>query len=376
MIDVCRNRAVLGSLYAVALGAAFFRRQNPRRKAAGGHLAAFHDRVWRDAAARAGASYTPIGAGVAEIERGGRVARVSGNVSSIDDPVTLEVAANKPLTYRFLATWGLPTPRHAVFTLGSMAAAAGFLRSGPGECVVKPAANTGGGRGVSTGIRTPLQLARAAATAAVYADELLIEEQQQGDNYRLLYLDGRLLDAFVRRPPTVVADGRSTVAALVRRSNEARDRFGATLSQVQLTVDYDMKRTLAKQGLALGSVPAEGTVVTVKTVVNENCGADNATATHLFCPEVIAAGAQAAGALRVRLAGVDLITRDPSVPLAESGGTILEVNTPPNYYYHYNKRDGAFPVAVHVLEQLLPPAPPRPGVPDGAAPARAQEVPL
>ena len=32
---------------------------------------------------------------------------------------------------------------------------------------------------------------------------------------------------------------------------------------------------------------------------------------------------------------------------------ILEVNTPPNYYFHYHKRDGSFPVAVHVLERLL-----------------------
>jgi cyanophycin synthetase len=228
-----------------------------------------------------------------------------------------------------------------------------FMESSPRECVIKPAKGTGGGRGVTTGIRRRLHLALAAASAAVYGDDLLIEEQLEGDNYRLLYLDGVLLDAFVRKPPTAVADGHSTVFRLVRRANAERLRHGFVLSQVLLSVDQDMRRTLAKQRLSLRSVPPEGTVVTLKTVVNENCGADNTTATDLLCDSIIEAGARAADALEVRLAGVDVVTRDPAVPLEESGGAVIEVNTTPGFYYHYHKRDGAFPVAVHVLQKLL-----------------------
>jgi len=88
-------------------------------------------------------------------------------------------------------------------------------------------------------------------------------------------------------------------------------------------------------------------------VVNENRGDDNATATGMLCASIIEDGARAATALHVRLAGIDIITRDPTVPLADSGGVIIEVNTTPNYYYHYNKADGRFPVAIHVLENLL-----------------------
>jgi hypothetical protein len=50
---------------------------------------------------------------------------------------------------------------------------------------------------------------------------------------------------------------------------------------------------------------------------------------------------------------VDIITTDPSLPLADTGGVILEVNAPPNFYYHYQKPDGPFPVAHHVLNRLL-----------------------
>lgn len=353
MLDPWLNRAVLGALHAAALGRAFLRYRNPRRQATGRHLVAFYERAWREAAERHGATLEVLAPGLCEVRRGEARVRVFENGCPIDDPVTQTIAGDKALSYRLLERAGLPTPRHAVFTFRTIDVAARFLSGSAVDCVVKPAAGTGGGRGVTTGIRTRGQLARAAAAAAVYGDELLVEEQFVGTNYRLLYLDGRLIDAFARRPPTAVADGRASVARLVRQANAARLRYGSGLSQVLLTVDLDMRRTLAKQGLSLRSVPREGTVVTLKTVVNENCGSDNTTATSELAPEVVEEGARAAGAVGVRLAGVDLITPDPTVPLSRAGGAVIEVNTPPNYYYHYHKRDGAFPVAPHVLEHLL-----------------------
>src|SRR5665213_3192489 len=222
-----------------------------------------------------------------------------------------------------------------------------------GECVIKPATGTGGGRGVTTGVRTVWQLGRAAAAAAVYGDTLLIEEQIGGDNYRLLYLDGELLDAFVRKPPTVIGDGRSTVARLLHAQNSDRLRHGSGQSQALLSIDLDMRRTLAKQKLSLRSVPARGMEVVLKTVVNDNCGIDNSNAARLLCPSIVEDAAKAVRALQIRLAGVDVITAAPTVPLAKSGGAILEVNAPPNFYYHYHKSDGACPVAVHVLRRLM-----------------------
>jgi hypothetical protein len=48
-----------------------------------------------------------------------------------------------------------------------------------------------------------------------------------------------------------------------------------------------------------------------------------------------------------------LITTDPGVPLAESGGAIIEANGTPNLYYHYHKSDSVFPAAVPLLRRLL-----------------------
>ncbi|MDB5318727.1 MAG: cphA [Phycisphaerales bacterium] len=353
MFNPLLHPLTLRGLSMIAMAKAFLRYRNPRRRAIGRHHTAFYERAWREAAAQLGATCKSLGSGIVEIELDGVRTRVVENTSGIDDPVTLAVLSDKLITYNILREESLPVPRHAAFSLKDLSAALDFLESSRVDCVVKPASGTGGGRGVTTGIRTRWQLGRAAAVAAVYCDELIIEEQIAGDNYRLLYLDGELIDAFVRRHPSIVGDGRSSVARLVRDVNDDRSRHGAGKSQVLLTTDLDMRRTLAKQGLTLRSVPQAGKSVILKTVVNENAGADNSSAARLLCPSIVEDGARAVRALRVRLAGVDIITTDPAVPLTESGGVMLEVNAPPNYYYHYQKQDGPFPVANHVLKRLL-----------------------
>jgi D-alanine-D-alanine ligase-like ATP-grasp enzyme len=218
---------------------------------------------------------------------------------------------------------------------------------------VKPARDSGAGHGVTTGITDRNSLARAAALAASYGEALLIEQQIAGANYRLLYLDGTLLDAVLRKPPTVIGDGRATMRTLVDRANELRLAQGASNAQFLLTTDLDMRRTLEAQKLSFRSVPALGAVVVLKTVINENGGIDNETVTESICESIIADGARATVAVGSRLAGVDVITPDPTIPLADSGGVICELNTTPGLYYHYHKADGSTAVAVPILERLL-----------------------
>jgi D-alanine-D-alanine ligase-like ATP-grasp enzyme len=225
--------------------------------------------------------------------------------------------------------------------------------------VVKPA-HGAGGRGVTTGVISSFDLLRAAVAAAAYESTLVVEQQVEGNLYRLLYLDGELVDAVLRKSPTVVADGRSSVRQLIRLENRARLEAGRKFAQALVSLDMDMRRTLAKQRLSLSSKPKKGTVVTLKTVINENSAADNFPATGLLCRSIIEDGAAAAKAVGARLAAVDLVTRDPAVSLAQSDGVILEVNTTPGYHCHYYRQGEGCPVAVHVLSYIFG-TPVRPG---------------
>jgi len=71
--------------------------------------------------------------------------------------------------------------------------------------------------------------------------------------------------------------------------------------------------------------------------------------------DVVSVTRRAAAALGVRLAGVDVVTSDLSVPLASSGGVVLEVNPIPGLFHHYNvsNPNGASRVAIPILEALL-----------------------
>jgi cyanophycin synthetase len=310
----------------------------------------FYLKLWSRAADEIGAAVVKSHGDLLTIARGRAEAKVFRNYTDLDGPVTLRAAGMKPLVHELLRARSIPTPAYETFSLNRLHVALDFLRAHT-PCVVKPATGTGAGAGVATGITTRRQLINAAIAAAGHGGELLIEQQIAGTNLRLLYLDGKLLDAVERRPPTVVGDGNSTVARLVRSANQDRSERGSLAAQVFLKYDLDVERTLAEQGLSWRAVPESGCVVRVKTVINDNAAVDNVSIVDVVAKEIVEAGRQAAEAVNVRLAGVDVVTPDVTADLISAGGVILEINTTPGLYIHEGKQP--LPVAVPILEACL-----------------------
>jgi D-alanine-D-alanine ligase-like ATP-grasp enzyme len=312
----------------------------------------FYRKVWQEAAEAVGASLRPLDASLLEIRCGDLVVRVRDNLTSLDDPVTVLVAGDKPLVYRLFAERGIPVPKHLLCSSRDLVSAWRFVQTTSRPCVVKPARSSAGGTGITTGIRGRGRLATAMARAGAYCDDLVIEHQLDGGVYRLLYFDGVLLDAVLRRPPTVRGDGRSSVAQLIEAENQDRARGGIEASQSLIKIDWELRHTMRDQGYGLHSIPAMGAMVRVKNVVNDNRRDDNESAVECLCPSIIETGAEAAAATGARLAGVDVMTTDPAIPLRESHGAVLEVNTTPGYYCHYMRRGRGVPVAAMLLQRL------------------------
>ncbi|MGH7984755.1 MAG: hypothetical protein ACREQX_00490 [Candidatus Binataceae bacterium] len=313
----------------------------------------FYTRAWLNAAEALGARCIASPGGITEIKRGSREIRVSASTTSLDSAATIERASDKAAVRSLLARTGIPVPRHIEITLGEFREALSMLSSSPVPLVVKPAANTGSGAGVSTSVTTPHQLRIAVAWARAFGPRVLVEEQLDGDCYRVLMMDGEVLDIVLRHPPTIVADGTSTIRQMLSRENALRLEAGTARAQVLIRNDPDLRNTLAAQGLNLRSRPTLGRMVIVKRVINDNGGRDNSSAVGLLCPAILASAREAADVLHARLVGVDIICHDPTVPLERSGGAILEVNTTPGFYYHYHKADVSFAVADHVLHKFF-----------------------
>ena len=329
-------------------------RIHPDARRAKAQRAGFYRTVWKDAAVALGASVRELDGDVIEIRRAERRTRVFRNYTPLDDPITLRVAGNKPLVLQLMADAGLPIVEHRLFYLRTIQDALAFLAEAGGPCVVEPARGTGAGQGVTTGITKRLQLLLAAAGSGIMPwGALLVEREVEGANYRLLFLDGELLDAVRRLPPSVTGDGTSTVTQLIRTANRCRLEQGYQLAQTVLQVDRDMRRTLARQNLHMAAVPAAGVRVALKTAINSNTADENEPVTGELCQAVVDAAAKAAAVVGARLAGVDIITPDPSRPLEDVNGVILEVNTTPGFHFHYHRKGEGIPVAERVLESVF-----------------------
>ena len=304
---------------------------------------------WSKAAASLGAHFAELAPGVWEVRRGTQRTQLVNYVTQSDDPVLLQLAGDKPYGYRLAADAGVPVPRHCVVTLGAVAEAARFLEETRVPLVVKPAAGSSSGLGVSTGVRTRRELIAAMALASLYGDRILVERMVPGESYRILYLAGCALHAVRRRGTRVVGDGRRALSALLIEGGYAA-----------LKDDPMLQHTLAAQGMSLSTVPRAGDVVLVRglppgrvarqelrTVYDESVLAHCSAA-------LIREGAEVVCRLGSELAGIDLITTNPAVSLHASGGAFIEINTTPGIHHHYLPGDVPdTPVAVTVLEHLL-----------------------
>jgi cyanophycin synthetase len=316
-------------------------------------------RIWSEAARACGVPLSELGGGFFELGSGAARARVWLHVTPLDDEVALRLALDKTSTNSLLAAEGLPVPEHVSFSLADPDPALRRVEAG-GVWVVKPAGGTSSGQGTTVGVRSAEELLRASARASRSSESQLLERQVEGDEYRLLLLDGEPLGAVRRSAPSVAGDGVSSVAGLVRAENRRRlDALGEAGLKL-ITLDLDALLTLAREGAGPRTVPPAGTELRVKTARSQ-AGRRDSEAVELgaFAEELVEEARRAAATLGLRLAGVDLISSDPGRSLAASGGAIVEVNGTPGLHYHYlvSNPEAAPPVAVPILKRMLEAAP-------------------
>lgn len=317
----------------------------------------FYRQIWSDAAAAIGASFEEIDPDLWQITLKDKKTIIHNFRTAIDNPVVLHLAGDKALAYRMMAASGLTVPNHRLFDYRRIQAAQTFMDQNPGSCfVVKPAWGTSGSAGVTTRIRNARQCAAAVALSSIYHEQVLIERQVCGETYRVLVLDGKPLHVVKRKGLIVVGNGRSTVRELAEE--KAGKEMGASLRL--MLDDPGFETDIRCQGLTTASVPdrdervlirahlsGRATPSELRTVFTDDASAEVSEA-------VLEQAVQAAAALHVTFAGVDIVTVDPAIPLDRSGGAIIEINTTPGLHHHY--RGGVClgnSPTVAVLEYLL-----------------------
>ncbi len=315
----------------------------------------FYIKFWTDASNAIGASMVDIGYGFFKITKGDNKTYVRNFNVMLDDNLTLNIAGNKPFVLNILSDYDFQIPRFLEYKIEQLAKAESFLTSLGKNAVVKPASGTGAGRGVTTHISDIKKLHKASIFASSFCDTLLIEEQVEGDSFRLLYIEGEFIDALRRDPPVVIGDGKSTIKKLIEQENNKRIKSDEILTFHPLIIDMECKLKLKEQCLSISSVLNMNQKVIVKTVVNQNSCFENHVVRDEIHPSIVSTGQQIVNELGITLGGIDVITSDITVPLQQSGGVINEINTTPGLHHHslVFEKNKILPIGEMVLNYIF-----------------------
>ncbi|MCC7276517.1 MAG: hypothetical protein IT561_27890, partial [Alphaproteobacteria bacterium] len=244
------------------------------------------------------------------------------------------IASDKRAANQMLRSAGVPAARQRVVAdATALSAAAGELGL---PLVVKPS-DARLQAGVTFLYRVE-DAERAFGEAAAHGSAVVAESFLPGREYRILVIDGAVVEAFERPPPLVVGDGAATIAELVARENAKPDRGpwrdGFPIGPI--TLDAQSAAFLAHEGKSVDHVPAAGEVVATHPMPMLRFGGhERVEVTGRIHPDNRALAIRALAILGLDVGGIDFRTPDITRSWREVGAGVCEVNPQPDLSAHY-----------------------------------------
>jgi cyanophycin synthetase len=279
--------------------------------------------------------------------------RIQATVTSSTSHIAVELASDKEETNKILATLGLPVPKQELVQSEAQAIRAANRVGFP--VVTKPY-NGNHGRGISIRLCTDEEVAQGYAAAREHARSVIVETFLEGDDHRLLVVNGNLVAATRRTPGHVVGDGKHTVAQLVESVNQdPRRGVGHEKVLTRLELDAQAQKMLQNAGLTADSIAEPGLVVLLRSTANLSTGGTATDVTDVIHPDNREMAERAVRAIGLDVGGVDFLSKDITESYRTIGGGICEVNAAPGFRMHVAPSEGTpRDVAAPVIDMLFP----------------------
>ncbi len=305
-----------------------------------------------DAAVNARIPVVPLSQGnLVILGHGTRQRRIWTAETDRTSAIAESIASDKDLAKQLIAPCGIPVPEGQLIRTADAAVAAAEEIGYP--VVVKPGE-------ASRGEAVFLDLADAAAVRVAFAaarevdSTVIVEKYIEGEEHRLLVVGDKVVAATRAEAFRVTGNGRDSLHDLL---NAALNRLAdaAEPSVMPLTIeDFDdfptVRLALSRQNLTFDAVPAVNQVVVLPR--HAKIGVDVLAAVH---PSIAAQATLAARVVGLDIAGVDIVVRDISKPLAAQGGALIEVNAGPALPTHLARgANGSHPVGDAIVRHLFP----------------------
>lgn len=283
--------------------------------------------------------------------------RIQATTTAKTNMIATDIAGNKKATKKLLGEMGIPVPRGFTVTAEDEIERVIELVGFP--VVIKPL-DGNHGKGATVGINTFEEAQTAFHKAQEYSHQVIVEKMLDGEDFRALVVNNKLIAVAERTPAHVFGDGKSTIQELIDKVNsDPRRGYGHENVLTQITIDGQTERLIAARGYTLETVLSEGERLCLKATANISTGGTAIDRTDEVHPENAFMFERIAKIVGLDVAGIDIIAPNISEPLRENGGGIIEVNAAPGFRMHLAPSEGiGRNVAEHVIDMLFPPGKP------------------
>lgn len=280
--------------------------------------------------------------------------RIQATVTNQTSSIGVDIAKDKEDTKFLLAQAEIPVPKGEI--IRTETGLKEVVESLKYPLVIKPI-DGNHGRGVTTNIVNWDQALNAFHLAKKISTSIIVEQYIEGEDYRILVINHKMVAAAKRLPAQVKADGIHTVQQLIDIANkDPRRGYGHEKVLTSIQVDDITLKQLDIQKLELSSIPEKDFIVVLKDTANLSTGGTSIDITDAVHPSIAFMAERISRIVGLDICGIDFMTTDISAPVLDTRGAVIEVNAGPGFRMHLAPAEG-LPrnVAAPVIDMLYPP---------------------
>ena len=280
--------------------------------------------------------------------------RIRATIASTTGSIAVDIACDKEETKNLLEAAEIPVPRgRIVYSEEGLKEALDRISY---PIVTKPV-DGNHGKGATTNITNWDDAVKGLEAAKKYSRGVIVEKFITGQDHRVLVINYKFVAAAIRKPASIIGDGKSTIQQLIDKTNEdPRRGYGHERTLTQIKVDDFTLDMLAKANLTLERVIPSGQELHLKPTANLSTGGTATDVTDMVHPDNIFMCERIARIIGLDICGIDIMAENLTEPVSQTGGAILEVNAAPGFRMHIDPAEG-IPrnVAEPVIDMLYPP---------------------
>lgn len=279
-----------------------------------------------------------------EISKNGKSVFTIGKHFPFNSHAAFEIVKRKDLTKQIFREKNFPTPAGILTDNWERVESALENKEINFPLVAKPNSELGG-KLVIAKINDKKFLKEVFENIKEKFQTVLVEEYFEGEDFRFLVLDDKVLAVARRVHPFIVGDGRSKISELVEKHNVGR---GHDI----LKLGFEVDRVLKEQNLNFESIPQNGEKILLRRNANIHTGGIVENVSDLVHPKFKEIAIALTRLFALRFSGVDIIC--PDISNENSNYTVVEINTDPGYDLHWmDSRGQQYDATEDILDSLM-----------------------